>query len=88
MHLTNHDITHLRTRARRSLRRRSNQRRVPARFEGGPLHGMTIAVTQYEAAGQYLGFGVTTDTGPGQVLYERTDARGVWRFSTVEANQR
>lgn len=36
---------------------------MPARFNGGPLDGMTIAVTQYVAAREYLGYGVTTDTG-------------------------
>ena len=49
---------------------------------------MTIAVTQHEAAGQFLGFGVTTDAGPGQVLHEQTNAPGVGRFARVEANQR
>ena len=71
-------ICSLSRRAQASQRRRTDGRRVAATFDGGPLHGMTIAVTQYEAAGQFLGFGVITDDRPGQVLYWLAKGPGVW----------
>ena len=88
MDLTTAQIEQLRASVRAGQHESDYRRRIPATFEGGPLAGMTVSVKGQDAARPLLRFGLTTDTGPCQVLYERAGTPGVWRFSRVEIDYR
>jgi hypothetical protein len=73
------DVARLRRSAYRSQRRRVAGRRVPILFVGGPLEGVQITVSTFDASNRRLGFAVPTDRGVVQALYERGDgSRGLF----------
>jgi hypothetical protein len=67
----------------RAYQTRHVGRRVPVKFQGGPLDGMRVAVEAVVAKGMYLGWCATTPTGPVQVLYRATGS-GVWSFDCLD----
>ena len=84
--LTQTYIDELRQKAVASQNRRvfNDQPFVYVRFAGGPLDGLRIRMLESTVRGSYrIGFGVVTDTGPVQVLYQCVGG-SEWAFSGAE----
>ena len=84
--LTDAEVEDLRGKVRAGQSRRVG-RRVPVRFQGGPLGEMRVAVEVVAATGMYLGWCSTTPDGPVQVLY-RAAGGGVWSFDCLDGRVR
>ena len=69
--LTPAEVADLQRAAYRSQHRAHGTRRVPIIFRGGPLDGIRITVSPFDASCHTIGFATVTATGPVQALYER-----------------